>query len=270
MPDSTQLVSIIMPVYNAEKYIAEAIQSVIDQSHNNLELVVINDGSTDNSEEIILKFSDKRIRYFKQKNKGVGAARNLGLANIKGQFICFLDADDLLPDHSLTNRLQVFNKGEDVEFVDGEVKAFDSSSANTIRLFKPSFKGNPFEELLSLSGKCFFGLSWMIKKKKNKKYLFDESLTHGEDLFFYLNISKSGIYDHSENIIYQYRQNNASAMANLKGLEDGYFSIANKLKSIPEVTSVQQNAFIKKTRSIMFKSYFSNGQIFRGFKVLLK
>ena len=270
MLDNNALVSIIMPVYNADNYVAEAIQSVCDQSHSKWELIVINDGSTDNSEEIILEFTDKRIRYYKQENMGVSAARNLGIKHMNGIYFCFLDADDILPEHSLKNRLQVFNKSDDIEFVDGKVKAFVNNSSKTIRLFKPSFKGNPFQELISLSGKCFFGPSWMIKRKNNKSYKFDESLTHGEDLFFYINISKNGVYDYSDNIIYHYRKYNTSTMANLNGLEEGYFSIANKLKSIPEVTSVQQDAFDKKIRSIMLKSYLSNGQILSGLKVFFK
>ena len=83
------LVSILMPVYNAEAFISEAITSVIRQSHKNWELLIVNDGSTDRSKNIIHSFPDKRIQYFEQQNRGVSVARNVGLKNMKGDYFCF-------------------------------------------------------------------------------------------------------------------------------------------------------------------------------------
>lgn len=92
------MVSIIVPVYNAEKYIDFTIKSVIEQSYNNWELILIDDCSMDKSKEIIEKYSrkDKRIKYFKQKNNsGPALARNYGIELATGRYICFIDADDL-------------------------------------------------------------------------------------------------------------------------------------------------------------------------------
>jgi len=99
------MISVIMPVYNGEKFLEEAIKSILAQTETEFELIIINDGSTDNSEDIILTYSriDHRIKYYKQENKGEGAARNLGLQYAKGEFICFQDADDI----SLPSRLEV-------------------------------------------------------------------------------------------------------------------------------------------------------------------
>ena len=93
-----ELVSIIVPVYNAEKYIEFTINSVIEQSYNNWELLLIDDCSVDNSKSIIENYSKKdvRIKYYKQKkNSGPAVARNRGIDLAKGRYVCFIDADDL-------------------------------------------------------------------------------------------------------------------------------------------------------------------------------
>jgi teichuronic acid biosynthesis glycosyltransferase TuaG len=89
--------SIIMPAYNAAKFIGQSIQAVINQDHASWELLIVNDGSEDVTEEVIQAFSkhDNRIRYFKQKNGGVANARNRGLRCATGRYITFLDADDI-------------------------------------------------------------------------------------------------------------------------------------------------------------------------------
>ena len=91
------VVSVIMPAYNAALYISEAIESVINQTFRNWELIIINDGSTDATEKIVLDFEkkDKRIKYLFQENGKQGKARNLGIAHSIGKYIAFLDADDL-------------------------------------------------------------------------------------------------------------------------------------------------------------------------------
>lgn len=92
------LVSIIIPVYNVEGYLEECIESVLNQIYNNIEVLIIDDGSTDNSKNIAIKYSnrDQRIKVFSQKNMGASVARNKGILKSKGKFIMFLDADDVL------------------------------------------------------------------------------------------------------------------------------------------------------------------------------
>src|SRR5512145_295142 len=90
----------MMPAYNAEVYIRQSIDSVLAQTYPNWELVIVDDGSTDRTGEIASEYGDPRIRVFRQENGGEAAARNTALKNIQGEFLAFLDADDLyLPDH---------------------------------------------------------------------------------------------------------------------------------------------------------------------------
>ena len=88
-------VSVIIPVYAAEKYIAATVQTVLEQTYNNFELLIVDDGSPDKSIEICQQFTDSRIRIIRQVNRGVAAARNNGIRHSQGEYIAFLDADDL-------------------------------------------------------------------------------------------------------------------------------------------------------------------------------
>ena len=93
---SNILFSVIVPTYNRESFIVKTIQSVLSQTYLNFELIIVDDGSTDNTEQVVKKIQDKRIKYYKKKNAERGAARNHGTNKEKGGYITFLDSDDLL------------------------------------------------------------------------------------------------------------------------------------------------------------------------------
>jgi glycosyltransferase involved in cell wall biosynthesis len=107
------LVSIIIPVYNSENTIKETIESVLHQTYSNIEIILVNDGSTDNSENIILAFKDPRIIYKYQENQGSPIAKNFGLTIAKGKYIQFLDADDMLSKDKIENQVKLLNGVED-------------------------------------------------------------------------------------------------------------------------------------------------------------
>lgn len=109
------ILSIVIPVYNAEKYLASALDSVFNQSFENYEVIVVNDGSTDNTTEVIHPYIIKnRIKYIKQENHGPSAARNRGIKEATGDFICFLDADDLLLPDCLSDSVAILKEKPDV------------------------------------------------------------------------------------------------------------------------------------------------------------
>jgi glycosyltransferase involved in cell wall biosynthesis len=93
---SAILFSIIVPTYNRESFIVKTIQSVLIQTYLNFELIIVDDGSTDNTEQVVEKIKDKRIKYYKKENAERGAARNYGTNKAKGDYVTFLDSDDLL------------------------------------------------------------------------------------------------------------------------------------------------------------------------------
>jgi glycosyltransferase involved in cell wall biosynthesis len=88
------IVSVIIPTYNRSKLVRQTINSVLAQNYKDFEILVIDDGSTDNTKQTIAEIKDDRTKYFYKNNGGVSSARNLGLKNAQGQFICFLDSDE--------------------------------------------------------------------------------------------------------------------------------------------------------------------------------
>ena len=102
-------ISIIVPIYNAEAYLDKCIDSLINQTKKNIEIILINDGSTDKSEDIIKSYKDKRIKYYKNKNKGIGYTRNFGIDKSNSKYIMFLDSDDYLDINACE---KLFNKIE--------------------------------------------------------------------------------------------------------------------------------------------------------------
>lgn len=107
----SDLVSIIMPSYNTSQYIAETIQSVIDQSYQNWELIIVDDCSTDNTDYVVSKINDQRIIFLKnKKNSGAAVSRNRALREAKGKWIAFLDSDDLWKPDKLEKQIQFMNK----------------------------------------------------------------------------------------------------------------------------------------------------------------
>ncbi|WP_051929321.1 glycosyltransferase family 2 protein [Flavobacterium sp. 83] len=124
------LVSIIVPCYNQGQYLNEAIQSVLDQTYFNWECIIVNDGSTDNTEQIALEWREKDTRfiYYYKENGGLSTARNFGLNKVKGDYIQFLDSDDCLDSRKFEKSMYYFNlsKNKDVKIVISNFKMFDN------------------------------------------------------------------------------------------------------------------------------------------------
>lgn len=110
-------VSVIIPTYNYGKYIEKAIDSVLDQTYRDFEIIVVDDGSTDDTKEIIETKNNKKIRYFYQTNRGASAARNKGIAEARGEYFVFLDADDSFCPENLEKKLSILERNANAGFV---------------------------------------------------------------------------------------------------------------------------------------------------------
>ena len=122
---SDSLVSVIIPVYNGERYLAQAINSVLDQTYRPIEIIVVDDGSTDRSAEVARSFSET-VHYYCQPNSGSGAARNEGVQRSHGSFIAFLDADDLWVKEKLSIQVALLEADPGLDMVFGHVSQFYS------------------------------------------------------------------------------------------------------------------------------------------------
>src|SRR5215813_1090725 len=125
MNEDAPKVSVVMPVYNGESYLCEAIESVLAQTFEKFEFVIINDGSTDNSEEIILSYPDERIRLIQQSNRGLVESLNCGLQSSRGAYIARMDADDISAPSRLEAELKMFLSQPSLSMVGTSIKRID-------------------------------------------------------------------------------------------------------------------------------------------------
>jgi len=124
-------VSVIIPTYNYARFIEQAIESVLVQSYRDFEIIVVDDGSTDNTEEVVAKF-DNRVHYIRQANRGPNAARNTGIRAARGEFIAFLDADDLWLPEKLALQIELAAARPEAGLIYGGILLFDSATQAVI------------------------------------------------------------------------------------------------------------------------------------------
>ena len=129
------LISIIMPVYNGEKFLAEAIESILEQTFKDFELIIINDGSTDNSKNIIKNYVDQRILYLEQKNKGLSKALNFGFKHSKGELIARMDQDDISVRIRLMKQFLFLKNNPNISVVSSACEYIDSNGRYLGRSF---------------------------------------------------------------------------------------------------------------------------------------
>lgn len=267
---SGEKISIIMPAYNAGSFIGEAVRSVLAQDHRDWELIIVNDGSTDGTAEVLAAFSDPRIIIVHQENRGIGGARNRGLQLISGQFLATLDADDVLPPRSLSSRLDVLRRDPGVSFADGRVQVMDRTLERVVREYRPSFRGEPLSELVRLTGSCFFGPTWLIRLTPDMELGFDEHQTHAEDLRFYISLAPGRRYDFTGETVLFYRRTGESAMSDLDGLMRGYDRLHRWLRLHPgSVSPADVAVFARRVRRIAIRSYAKSGQWGKALSYLL-
>jgi glycosyltransferase involved in cell wall biosynthesis len=147
------LVSVIVPTYNYGHLISETLLSIQSQTYENWECLVVDDGSTDNTTAVVSSISrnESRVKLIRQENKGLAAARNTGIANSAGEYLQFLDADDLIESRKLAGQIEFLEQQEDVDIVYGDVRYF--RTGNPEQLFSPGNENAPWVVPLSAKGK---------------------------------------------------------------------------------------------------------------------
>lgn len=148
------LVTVIIPAYNYAQFISETLASVQAQTYQHWECIVVDDGSTDNTSAVVASFSRKesRVRVIRQENKGLAAARNTGIANSTGEYVQFLDADDLLESKKLERQIEFLEQHSDVDIVYGDVRYFRTGNPEQL-LFSQASENAPWVVPLSAKGK---------------------------------------------------------------------------------------------------------------------
>ncbi len=231
MPKYKYKFSIIVPIYNVEDYVRETIESVINQSigfEDNIQMILVNDGSLDNSEAICLEYQKKypdNIIYLKQKNAGVSAARNKGLKYAEGEYINFLDSDDLWDPYAFKYILNFFLNNPKVDIVVGRMRFFEASN----KFHMLDYKFDDGTRLININKEPkmihLHITSAFIKRSTAQKYAFDTKLKYGEDAKYLSEIiidrRQYGLVKEALHF-YRKRQNHSSAIQNKDNNADWY------------------------------------------------
>ncbi|MDX1640985.1 MAG: glycosyltransferase family A protein [Balneolaceae bacterium] len=132
------LISVIIPVYNGAEFIDETLKSAFSQTYSNIEIIVVDDGSTDHTSEIVAKYPD--VHYIYQENQGVSVARNTAISAAKGNYIAFLDADDIWMPDKLTIQMEFMRKNPEIRIVTTEKENFMEPGTELPDYLKPNYK----------------------------------------------------------------------------------------------------------------------------------
>ncbi|WP_298494583.1 glycosyltransferase family A protein [uncultured Algibacter sp.] len=187
----SELVSIIVPCYNHAQFLDEALQSVLNQTYNNWECIIVNDGSPDNTKEVASRWckNDNRFLYLEKQNGGLSSARNAGITISKGKYILPLDADDILHESYLSKLVPELNQDKTLAIVSCYSKFFLKNKENIIHELKPV--GTTYHALLFEN--CLIATSLYRKVCWEEVGGYDENMKHGfEDWEFWIAITKSG------------------------------------------------------------------------------
>lgn len=206
---ATPLFSIVIACYNGEEFLDEAIQSVLKQSYKHFEIIAIDDGSTDDTSLIVQAYPT--VNYISQQNKGVCKARNVGLQNVNGKYLIFLDQDDFLPSQRLENDLIEFSKNSSCAYIFGWTAEVDSEG-NKIRSkseITPYFDTVDYSTVLEGHLLVPPGTVTFDVDKLKSVSGFNELLRSSEDLDLYLRLAQQyPIFCHNQITLYYRRHNN--------------------------------------------------------------
>ena len=189
MNSDKPLVSVAMPVYNAGKYVGKSIESILNQSYSNLELIIVNDGSTDNSREVILSYKDPRIKYFEnESNLNIVKTRNRCLFEASGDYVAVLDSDDIALPLRIEKQLEFLKANADYGLC-GSIYQVIDSGGKLLKEVNLPLSAEDIKTTLFFSN-CFCHSTIMVRSDLAKKLKYKEGFDIIEDYVLIYNLSK--------------------------------------------------------------------------------
>ncbi|MCL1471489.1 glycosyltransferase [Argonema antarcticum] len=244
------LISVVIPVYNGEKTVRETSESVLSQTFKDFELIVINDGSTDKTIEIISRIQDERLKVFSYPNAGLAASRNRGISLAKGEYISFIDADDMWTPDKLEGQLKALQENPQAAVAYSWSDCIDESSKNFRSGTYLTFNGDVYENLL-LTNFVDNGSNALIRKEVFSEVGgFDESLKSGEDWDMWLRLAAKYHFVAVSKPQILYRITASSMSANLVRME-------------AETMQVIAQAFDRAPASLQYLKPLTKGNIYK-------
>lgn len=227
------MISVVIPTYNRASLLKRAINSVLSQTFQNFELIIVDDGSTDNTKELVNAFiqKDSRIKYIWRENSGgPSKPRNLGIRNSRGKYISVLDSDDEILPEKLEKQVKKFETvSEDTGVVYSGFKCISKNEKYKNKTIIPKLKGNIFTKLLH--GNFIGNVTPLVKKECfQKSGLYDNNVSTGEDWDMWIRISKYYEFDFVPETLAIYHVHGKQVSANFNDTIDGFKAILEKYK----------------------------------------
>lgn len=243
---TSKLVSVIIPCFNHGSYLHESVGSVLAQSYKNVEIIVVDDGSRDNTAQIAKQMEG--VRYVFQENQGLSAARNTGIGHSKGDYLLFLDADDWLLPNGIATNISYFQNTEDLGFVTGNYISYYADNGQEKKMNRV-IKQDPYADLL-LYNHIKMHASVLFPRWVLEKYRYDTSLRASEDWDLYLSITRHhSILQHNEPIAVYRRYSTSMSRNNIVMLNTGLQVLA-KQKGLIRTRTEKTNLHKGKKRVI--------------------
>lgn len=188
------LVTVIVPCYNYARFLPEALDSILQQEYENWECIIVNDGSTDNTEEVATVYTkkDSRFKYIYQSNKGLPASRNTGIKHSKGEFLQFLDSDDMIHASKLRIQTDLMHSNTGADIVYGDSLFFSGEGAD--KLLTVQRKRSKAKELLLVNNIMAVSCALVRKSILEHCGLFDETYSSYEDWHFWIMCALNGCH----------------------------------------------------------------------------
>ena len=231
-------ISVIIPVFNGEKTIEETINSILNQTFKDIEIIIINDGSTDATLEIIKNISDSRIKIFSYPNAGLSASRNRGIDRAKGEYISFIDADDLWTPDKLELQWQALQSNPQAAVAYSWTDYIDESSKFLKSGRRIKINGDAFSKLL-ITNFLENGSNPLIRQEALEIGGFDESLAAAEDKDMWLRLAANYEFACVEKPQILYRTSTTSMSTNLKRQEIASLKVIERGFSYPKAEKLQ-------------------------------
>jgi glycosyltransferase involved in cell wall biosynthesis len=270
-------VSVVIPTYNYGRFLGEAIESVLAQTCKPAEVIVVDDGSTDETATVVESFSERGVRYIRQENAGVCAARNRGVAESTGELIAFLDADDTWDATKLEKQIARFAADPEVGLVHCGTCVFDGATGATLQLQIEGAEDGVVEDLLlwQKPGMPGPGGTIMVPKSTFTKVGgFDIRMKCGEDWDFCYRVARVAKVAFVAEPLVNYRSHAAAAHNDVEAMERGMSLFYEKAFDTddPAILALKRRSYSNFHR-VMAGSYFNSGRyskfVFHTIKSLL-
>ncbi|MDP1853777.1 MAG: glycosyltransferase [Candidatus Omnitrophota bacterium] len=219
------MISVIIPTYNRAQYICETIDSVLAQTYKDYEIIVVDDGSTDNTKELLAKYNGK-IQYVYKTNSGVSAARNLGINLSKGEYLAFLDSDDMWLPEKLEKQMGAINE-DSIGLIHTAKYMIDAKGKLTGDV-RPRYPAKNLDDLLNNYHIC---MSVLVKKDLVKKAgMFDETISGSEDKDLWIRIAKIAKIKFIDDPLIKYRVHSDNTCNDCEKIYTGHVKTFEKLR----------------------------------------